>query len=149
MEERFEAFVGLITQIYKSIQKIKGLEMTEQGLRGNHTMCLYNLGRHPDGLTCAQLTTLCEEDKAAISRTLAELETRGYVRREAPAGSGKYRAKLLLTEKGQVVARFIRKRAESIVEQGGEGLTDSQRESLYASLSLISQNLQSLPDEND
>ncbi len=149
MEERFEAFVGLITQIYKSIQKIKGLEMTEQGLRGNHTMCLYNLGRHPDGLTCAQLTTLCEEDKAAISRTLAELETRGYVRREAPAGSGKYRAKLLLTEKGQVVARFIRKRAESIVEQGGEGLTDSQRESLYASLLLISQNLQSLPDEND
>ncbi len=149
MEERFEAFVGLITQIYKSIQKIKGLEMTEQGLRGNHTMCLYNLGRHPDGLTCAQLTTLCEEDKAAISRTLADLETRGYVRREAPAGSGKYRAKLLLTEKGQVVARFIRKRAESIVEQGGEGLTDSQRESLYASLLLISQNLQSLPDEND
>ncbi|MEA4969182.1 MAG: MarR family transcriptional regulator [Candidatus Pelethousia sp.] len=149
MEERFEAFVGLITQIYKSIQRIKGLEMTEQGLRGNHTMCLYNLGRHPDGLTCAQLTILCEEDKAAISRTLAELETQGYVRREAPAGSGKYRAKLLLTEKGQAAARFIRQRAESIVGQGGEGLTDNQREILYASLSLISQNLQSLPGEND
>lgn len=148
MEERFEAFVGLITQIYKSIQKIKGLEMTEQGLRGNHTMCLYNLGRHPGGLTCAELTSLCEEDKAAISRTLAELEARGYVRREAPAGSGKYRAKLLLTEKGQAAARFIRQRAERIVEQGGNGLTESQREILYASLSLISQNLQSLPGEN-
>lgn len=122
--------------------------MTEQGLRGNHTMCLYNLGRHPGGLTCAQLTTLCEEDKAAISRTLAELETRGYVRREAPPGSGKYRAKLLLTEKGQAAANFIRQRAESIVEQGGEGLTDSQREVMYASLSLIMRNLQTLSGEN-
>ena len=149
MEERFEAFVGLITQIYKSIQKIKGLEMTEQGLRGNHTMCLYNLGRHPEGLTSAELTILCEEDKAAISRTLAELQEQGYVLCKAPEGRRKYRAKLFLTEKGEATARFIGRRAESIVVQCGSGLTHTQRENLYASLALIAQNLQAVSGEND
>ena len=149
MEERFEAFVGLITQIYKSIQRIKGLEMTGQGLRANHTMCLYSLKQHPGGITAAELALFCEEDKAAISRTLAELMERGYVLCEAPAGSKKYRAKLFLTEKGNAAACFIGERAQSIVEKGGEGLTSGQRENMYASLAIIAENLQAIQVDND
>jgi len=146
---RFETFIGLVSQIYKSIQKIKGIEMMEQGLRANHTMCLYNLSQHPEGLTAAELSVLCDEDKAAISRTLAELAERGYVSCEMPVGRKKYRTKLFLTEKGDGAARFIAEKAESILEKGGEGLTPEQRESLYASLALISANLQSLQSAND
>lgn len=147
MEDRFEAFVGLITQIYKNIQRIKGQEMTEQGLRAIHTMCLYTLNRHPEGLSATELGLLCEEDKAAVSRTLAELMGRGYVFCEAPEGRKKYRSKLFLTEKGQEAARFIAHRAQSIVEKGGEGLSQTQRENLYAALALIAMNLQALPGE--
>lgn len=149
MEERFEAFVGLVTQIYKSIQKLKSMEMTEQGLKGNHTMCLYNLGRRPGGLTAAELASLCDEDKAAISRTLSDLVEKGYVHYDAPAGAKKYRAKVLLTPKGMETARFIEARAQSLVEQGGGGLTEASRASLYASLGRIAQNLQALLAENN
>lgn len=147
-EERFETFVGRITHIYKSIQKLKSLEMTEQGLKGNHTMCLYNLGRRPDGLTAAELAVLCEEDKAAISRTLSELGERGYVYDNTPASAKKYRAKVFLTPKGEEVALFIQTRSHSLVEQGGNGLTDESRDNFYTSLELIAQNLQKLLSEN-
>ena len=68
MENRFETFSGSIVQLNRCLQKIKDLEMRRLGLRANHAMCLYYLGRHPEGLTATQLTDLCREDKAAISR---------------------------------------------------------------------------------
>lgn len=145
--DRFETFVGLISQIYKSIQRIKGMEMTEQGLKANHTMCLYNLSRHPAGLTSAQLSAICEEDKAAISRTVSDLMEGGYVIREVPAGKRKYRTKHVLTKRGEEAARFIGERAERFVEKGGEGLSCEQRENLYASLTLIAENLQRLQSD--
>ena len=34
---------------------------------------------HPEGLTAAQLSQLCAEDKAAVSRSLASLAEKGYI----------------------------------------------------------------------
>jgi DNA-binding MarR family transcriptional regulator len=142
--ERFDTFVGLISQIHKSIQRIKSIEMTELGLRANHTMCLHYLRRHREGLTAAELSALCEEDKAAISRTLSELIELGYVSCEAPEDRKKYRAKLFLTEKGEELACYISERAESIVEEVGDFLSADQREVLYTTLACISARLQRL-----
>lgn len=47
-------------------------------------MCLYYLGKHPEGLTTSELTKLCCEDKAAVSRALSQLESGGLIVREAP-----------------------------------------------------------------
>ena len=93
MLQRFQSFVTGVTQCYKSIQKIKATEMTEFGLKGTHVMCLFYLSQHPEGLTAAQLSQMCAEDKAAISRTLAVLQERDYIQ----AGEKKYRAPLCLT----------------------------------------------------
>lgn len=48
-------------------KKLKELEMGQMDLKAGYTMCLYYLGKHPEGLTATQLTELCKEDKAAIS----------------------------------------------------------------------------------
>ena len=79
MLHRFSAFVGGITECYKYIQRIKAAEMTEFGLKGTHVMCLFYLAQNPEGLTAAQLCALCQEDKAAISRTLSELAEKGFL----------------------------------------------------------------------
>lgn len=142
--ERFDTFIGLISQIHKGIQRIKAIEMTELGLRANHTMCLHNLRRHREGLTAAELSALCEEDKAAISRTLAELMELGYVSCESSQDRKKYRAKLFLTEKGEKLACYISERAEGIVDEVGDFLNADQREALYTALARISARLQSL-----
>lgn len=137
MIKRFEAFVTGITLCYKYIQKIKSAEMTELGLKGTHVMCIFFLSHNPEGLTAAQLCRLCAEDKAAVSRTVAELQREGYV---AP-GEKKYRAALRLTEKGEEVARRVDGLIEQWVAFGGAGLSDSDREAFYRALELISNNL--------
>ncbi len=140
MLQRFDAFVSGITACYKYIQRIKAMEMTEFGLRGTHVMCLYYLRRNPAGLTAAQLCGLCAEDKAAISRTVSELRSRGYV---TSLSEKAYRAMLTLTSTGHEVAKKFDKLIEGWVAVGGDGLSDEERSDFYKSLSAIAENLRS------
>ncbi len=145
MLDRFEAFVRGITACHKYIQKIKATEMTELGLKGTHVMCLYHLSRSPSGLTAAELCRLCAEDKAAISRTLSELEAKGYLQ---PTAGKKYRAALVLTESGKAVAGQMETLIQSWVGIGGDGLTEQQRSEFYATLGLIAENLKQQLDRS-
>lgn len=137
MIQRFDDFVSGITACYKGIQRIKNLEMTELGLKGTHVMCLFYLHRNPDGLTAAQLCQLCDEDKAAISRTVATLQQNGYVR---PEGK-KYRALLFLTEAGEKIARRNDNLIRQWVMRCGEGLTEEERNIFYRCLGKIADNI--------
>jgi DNA-binding MarR family transcriptional regulator len=144
MLQRFEDFVTGITVCYKYIQRIKSAEMTEFGLKGTHVMCLFFLHRHPEGLTAAQLCQLCAEDKAAISRTIAVLQERGYI----TAGEKKYRAQLQLTSSGGEVARRVDHLIEQWVGLGGGGLSEQERTVFYHALELISANLRDTVEKN-
>ena len=143
--QRFEEFLTGITVCYKYIQRIKNAEMTEFGLKGIHVSCLFYLHCNPDGLTAAQLCTLCAEDKASISRTVSDLRAKGYIR---PAGGKHYRAPLLLTEAGEEIACRMTPLIESWVSAGGDGLSDEARSSFYASLAHISANLREKLEQN-
>lgn len=138
MIQRFQDFLTGITVCYKFIQRIKNAEMTEFGLKGTHVACMFYLNHNPEGLTSAQLCTLCAEDKASISRTVSYLRQRGYIEQ----GSGKaYRTPLRLTESGLEIARRMDPVIEEWVGIGGVGMTDEQRTSFYETLSLIADNL--------
>ena len=78
-ETRFEDFVGLISGLYKEIQRIKTSEGARLGLKGSDVMCLYYLERSKDGLTGADLARVAGVTRAAVSRTLAHLEEGGFV----------------------------------------------------------------------
>ena len=71
--ERFETFTLLVSKLSRSIRKIKSEEMAEFGLKGPHVSCLYYLSQC-GGLTASELCERCEEDKAAVSRSLEYLE---------------------------------------------------------------------------
>lgn len=142
MIQRFESFVTGITICYKYIQRIKSAEMSEFGLRGNHVMCLFYLNRHPEGLTAAQLCSLCAEDKAAVSRTLADLAEKGYVTAPEADGRKKYRALQQLTDSGRQLAAKVDELCIQWISSCGDGLSDEQREAFYAALEIITANLQ-------
>ncbi len=137
MIDRFQSFVIGITECYKSIQRIKSVEMTELGLKGPHLMCLFFLHRHPEGLTAAKLCRLCSDDKAAISRTIETLKKQGYI----VTGEKKYRAAITLTESGAAAAERLNGVICQWVGFGGDGLTDDERVAFYRSLEKISGNL--------
>ena len=137
MLQRFQDFVTGITQCYRSIQKIKSTEMTEFGLKGTHVMCLFFLGQHPEGLTAAQLSQMCAEDKAATSRNLAVLQEKGYIQ----TGEKKYRAPVRLTPAGEGLVRKMEGLIHQWVGVGGDGLTEEERAVFYRALEKIADNL--------
>ncbi len=121
-ETRFEDFVGLISGLYKEIQRIKTSEGARLGLKGSDVMCLYYLERSKDGLTGADLARMAGVTRAAVSRTLAHLEEGGYVEVDDSGDAAvKYRAPVRLTALG----------GESMSE-------DSRRNRQIPNLSLIS-----------
>lgn len=142
MIQRFETFVTAITQIYKSIQRLKSHEMAALGLKGTHVMCLFQLRQHPDGLTSTQLAQLCEEDKAAISRVLAELEAQGMTIVSEVPGQRRYRAPITLTALGHQVTQQMEQKILDAVQAGAQGYTDEERAIFYRVLLRVADNLQ-------
>lgn len=143
MIRKYELFSSSVSCLYHDIQRIERTEMVKFGLKGPHAQCLLALSRHPEGITSARLCELCERDKAAISRTVAELEQAGMLYRDQHSGT-RYRAGLTLTEQGKAAAQAVSARAELAVERAGEGLNDAQREVFYQVLALIAGNLHTI-----
>lgn len=151
MISRYEQFTTAISSIYHYFQKIERDEMERYGLRGTYTQYLLSIDRSEGGITAAQLSELCEKDKAAVSRAISEMEMQGLVSRTL-TNERAYRARLCLTEKGERAAEFVRHRSKTAVDLTGNGLSDADRAVLYAALELIAANLHKiardgLPDD--
>ena len=140
MDERFETFTVLINQLSRSIRRIKAEQMESINLKGPHVSCLYYLSK--DGpLTAAELCDLCEEDRAAVSRSLEYLEQNGYL--QIPEGK-RYRRPLVLTQKGAAAGAEVSRRIDSIVALASCDVLEEDRLAMYRALSIISKNLEKI-----
>ena len=138
--ERFKTFTVLIAKINRSIRRIKNEEMAEFGLKSPHVSCLYYLYKE-NGLTAKELSDICDEDKAAISRSIVQLEAEGYITC-AKDGKKRYRAPLILTERGKEIAEKLAVKIDGILDFAAEALDAGERESFYSQLSRVSDILQ-------
>ena len=138
MISRFEQFTSAISGIYRSIQKIEREQMEKYGLKGAYAQYLVTIQRYEDGITAAQLCEVCDLDKAAVSRAIAEMFQRGLVERTGETG---YRARVKLTETGQEAAAYVNRLAQAAVDAAGSALTDGDRAVMYAALESIAEKL--------
>lgn len=145
MEERFAAFTVLIAKINRNIRRIKTEEMAEFHLKGPHVACLYHLTT-AGPLTAGELCDRCDEDKAAISRSLDFLEKEGYLVCDSSARK-RYRSPLRLTEKGEATGRRIMEKIDRIVREAGSALTEEERAVMYRALSAVSERLAQITNE--
>ena len=146
LDGRFTLFTLLITRLSRSVKRIKSEEMAEFQLKGPHVSCLYYLSLS-DGLTASELCDRCDEDKAAISRSLEYLQTHGYI--TAGGSARRYKTPLYLTEAGWAVCGVIHARIASIVEAASTGLTEDERRTMYRALQTISTNLDDICGRKD
>lgn len=137
---RYEKFTSLILSINRSVQRIKSEEMAKLGLKGVHVNCLHYLGANPDGVSQSELVKLCCEDKAYINRAVAYMSELGIV--EERDGGKKYNTLIRLTEHGQELVSQVAVMVDNAVRAGSDGLTDADRDVLYASLQKVSVNLE-------
>ena len=140
MLDRFEQFYYSISNIYRHIMKIERDEMEKYGLRGSYVQYLIAMTHYPEGVTSAKLSEVCDKDKAAISRIIAEMESKGLITRESDKNN-LYRAKLMLTDEGRKAADFVCERAEKAVTAAGMGLGDDDRKIFYGALAIFEANL--------
>jgi DNA-binding MarR family transcriptional regulator len=152
MNNRFETFTLLITSISRSIRRIKTETMAQYELKSPHVSCLYYLYKKP-GMTAAELCEVCEEDKAAVSRSILFLEQKGYLAREISADKGgrsgakHYRAPLSLTEEGRRIAGEIAVKVDHVLEAVSQGVSEEERGIMYTTLERINRNLRGLCEE--
>ena len=147
VEDRFEGFVGLVTAIEKEISRIKTAELARFGLRAGDLMCIYNLDKHPEGLTSAELARLAGVDRAAVSRVVARLSADGFIEVGEAADSSvgaRYRAPVKLTEKGKAAMVEVDQIIGRIVDEAGGGLTASRRQAMYASMESVLERLKEI-----
>lgn len=147
MDGRFETFTVLIGKIGRNIKRLKSCQMAQLDLKGPHVSCLYYLYRSGP-LTAAELCDRCEEDKAAISRSLDFLEQNGYLvcRTEK---TKKYKAPLVLTPKGSQAGQGVCERIERVLSLASQGLTEEERKIMYGALEKISGNLENLANQTN
>lgn len=143
MIERFSQFCTSIASIQRSIMKIERVEMAKYGLKGPHANCLVAMARYPEGITAARLCDICDKDKAAISRTVSELEDAGMVLRQDPDGK-RYRSVLRLSEKGKEIANRVNDLVLLAVAKASDGY-DKEKQQVFARvLNLVAGNLQDI-----
>lgn len=143
MLNRFEEFSVIITSIYRDIQKIERQEMEKLGFKGAYAQYLLAMIRHPQGITCAQLCEICDINKAAVSRVISELETKGLVTRENKKDN-RYNALIKLTQSGYIVAEFVCEKINFAVKEVGSELSSEDRQFLYATLKNLAHKIQEL-----
>lgn len=136
-QERFEDFVGMISALSKEIQRIKMVEATKLGIKGADVMLLYQLARHPQGLTGAELARRCGVTRAAVSRALATLEDKGFVMVQPDPGAGRYRAAVMLSARGAAAMESATLIIDRVVSESGDAVSERNRAIMYSSLSTI------------
>lgn len=147
MQERFKTFTVLIAKINRSIRRIKREEMAEFDLKCPHMSCLYYLYKE-ESLTAKELCDICDEDKAAISRSIEHLEREGYIFCNSKAQK-RYKSPFELTEKGRAAGKHVAEKIDNVLELASEGISDDNRQIMYECLSVIDDNLRRICNENE
>ena len=153
MEERFETFTLLITSISRSIRRLKTEETAGFNLKSPHVSCLYHLYKN-GSMTAAEICEVCDEDKAAVSRSILYLEQNGFLTRGDKGTGGlragkHYRASLTLTEQGQEAGARLAERIDRVLDAVADGVSEEERVILYRTLGKIDRNLASLCDRGE
>lgn len=142
MQDRFRKFTLLFSEINRCINKIKTEEMARFDLKGAHVSCLYYLYMNEE-LTAKELCDICQEDKAAVSRSIDYLEKQGYLYCESKAQK-RYKSPLKLTEKGVEAGRQVAEKITGVLNEATADISEWDLAAMYHSLYSISDKLQKI-----
>ena len=145
--DRFERFALLIDTAHKGISRVKQNIVTDTSVKKVHTMWLYKLLKHKDGLTASELAAESMIDRSLISRELASLAAEGYITIDSQGKKRGYNSRIKLTEKGKEIADRIARIAYAAQQNIGEGVSDEDLVVFYRTLEKLCSNFEKLEKE--
>ena len=124
-----------ITKIAREAEHLVLLASRADGIGTAEIDCLHAVRHHP-GVTQSELVAMLHSDKAAIARRTANLERKGYLRREPNPNDG--RSQLLYATEQAEGLRNAKAEAESaFYDYLMAGLDEAQRSAFLASLDIL------------
>lgn len=144
MQDRFSEFTLMLANTGRAINRIKNIEMEKYGLKGTQVNCIFYLYKAQTPLSAKDICSLSDEDKGAVSRTLKELEQKGYVVCQASQNKKRYNAPLQLTLAGQELARVIIEKIEGIIDYDQSFISEQELADFYQTFNKIYSNLKSV-----
>ena len=145
--DRFERFALLIDTAHKGISRVKQNIVIDTSVKKVHTMWLYKLLKHKDGLTASELAAESMIDRSLISRELASLAADGYITIDSQGKKRGYNSRIRLTEKGKQIADKIATTAYEAQQNIGAGVPDEDLVVFYRTLEKICSNFEELEKE--
>lgn len=149
MEKQYKPFEIEITTLgyyinraFCSLVKLLNKQLRENGLKFQHSeFTILKMLDTLKGASQTQLADVLGKERSGIGRSVASLEKKGYVKKEALNGSTNY---VTLTKKGEDVIPLINNIIEKVSGQAFKGFSQKSRVSMLNNLTKIYQN--SLPD---
>ena len=138
--DRYALFRVHAENLSKNLQRYENRKMSALGMRGIHALSLFQLGRHPEGMTATELAAACEVDKALISRVTAELLEAGHVAHKDPEKS-RYRSKLILTASGRACLRQVSRWICQSIRELKDEITDEELASFFKVMMILNRYL--------
>ncbi len=137
---RFEKLALLIDGIHKSINKMKIEAAPHLGVKAVHVFWVYELMIHNEGLTATELAAKSMIDRSLVSREIEILKRGGYVESESAGAKRNYNSRIILTEKGKVLANKIVGYAKYVQDTVDEGISEEELALFYKTLSKLCDN---------
>ncbi|MGE4321345.1 MAG: MarR family winged helix-turn-helix transcriptional regulator [Acholeplasmataceae bacterium] len=127
MKQRDITFIPVMFhQIQKKMMEKHEKIMETYDLTKKHVPFFMILSKFPDGVTQQELSEKMHMDKGHTSRTLRELEDKGYVEK---LGESAYKNKYKISQKGLDVQFNVKKENQEIIKTVLEVLTEEELES--------------------
>ena len=145
MKDGFIRFTTMLSGIMRNIRRIMSDIAAEYNVKRSYISVIYYVYRHGP-LSAAKLCSLCGEDKANISRTIKALEDEGYITKQIRA-SARPSVRMVLTEQGEDVGRFLEARVAEAVKVATAGIEPENIAIMYEVLARIDENLAAVADD--
>lgn len=132
--------------ILRSARQIVNSELASLNLTGAEGDIIFHLLSASDGLSQEKLAERLDIDKAAISRTVNSLDSKGYIYRERQADDSRiYR--VMLTDTVKDISQRIENTYRTVYEIALRGINEPESESFYRLLKKVYENLNSQESE--
>ena len=141
--DNFQKFTSIISEINRSIARLKSDAVSRFSLKRSHVSAIYFIFR--DGsMTASRLSDLTGEDKANISRAIHSLIEDGLVVEERR--SKRARVRLTLTERGREIGEYLNTRVTELIELAAGNIPEEKLDVMYDCLYTIDERLRSATD---
>lgn len=144
-----DLFSVLIVQNSRSIQKIYSELLSDIGLKISDVACLMIIRHNMNGCTATGLRDATCYDKALISRMLADLQNKGFVRRNPEDKEKQRGARFVLTDEGTALTQRIDRLSQLISREIESSLSRDELEKFALIGTQLTDNLKRLSENID